>query len=808
MARVSLTLLGGFEVRLDDQIVDLSMKKGQALLAYLSTPTGRPHPRDKLAALLWGEVTEPAARARLRQALFVLRRGLGEPSPLRMEDETVALDRDQAATDVEEFERCAIAGTRAGLERAAVLYRGELLEGLALMEPTFEEWLVGERRRLRERALVVLDKLLALQRDAGSLETAAETALRLVALDPVQEHAHRTLMRLHAQLGRRPAALRHYQIRVSALQRELRAEPRAEAKPLYREPLPRPLSAQRAGPTEPAIAAELLPQHDSPAPAAPGSEWPMVGRAQALGQLRDALQTAWSGRARLASVIGEAGIGKSRLVAEFGAEALAMGGRVAGGHCHESEQVLAFAPWVEALRSGGLVDHVTSLRPAWRTELGRLLPEIADPPPAPTSDGATQLFEAVADLLDRAASARPVLLFLEDVHWADEMTLRLLAFIGRRLANARPLIVVTAREEDLPHATALRRALEELAAQGGLVRCPLGPLGRDETRMLARTLVTSSEADRLEEPLWRASEGNPFMIVEMVRAHRAGLAAGDPALSIPERVRKLVAIRIERLGDRAKRLAALAAVIGRPFEWTLLQRAAGLDETQTAEGVEELVRRRILLFEGERLQFAHDHVREVVEREIFPARRIVLHRSVAETLEQIYADQLDAHAFALGTHYREGEAWAKAVHYLQRAARQASLRYAQREAVACYEQALTALARIPDRASVREEEARLQFRRAHSLYLSGEFERARMALSETEDLGVPLGDRRFLAEVHASKAVLLASAGELAAATQSGLRAFSIASSLGDRGLEMSTSISLGRVYYARGDLPPAIECM
>src|SRR5262245_19227321 len=106
MARVSLTLLGRFEVRLDGQIVDLSVKKGQALLAYLSIPAGKTHPRDKLATLLWGEISEHSARAGLRQVLFALRRALGEPSPLRLEDEIVALDRDQIATDVEEFERC------------------------------------------------------------------------------------------------------------------------------------------------------------------------------------------------------------------------------------------------------------------------------------------------------------------------------------------------------------------------------------------------------------------------------------------------------------------------------------------------------------------------------------------------------------------------------------------------------------------------------------------------------------------------------------------------------------------------------
>lgn len=133
------------------------------------------------------------------------------------------------------------------------------------------------------------------------------------------------------------------------------------------------------------------------------------------------------------------------------------------------------------------------------------------------------------------------------------------------------------RSLDLPQAATLRHTLDELD-QEGLARCALGPLGREDTQVLARSLVPSSEAAPLDEQLWRASEGNPFMVVETVRALRGGQAPeGTPALPIPERVRKLVAHRIERLGDRGRRLAA---VIGRPFEWALLERAADLDATR------------------------------------------------------------------------------------------------------------------------------------------------------------------------------------------------------------------------------------
>jgi tetratricopeptide (TPR) repeat protein len=632
-----------------------------------------------------------------------------------------------------------------------------------------------------------------------------QTALRLVTLDPVQEQVHRTLMLLHAELGDRGAALRQYQLCVSALSRELRAAPEPETKALYREILQRRLALPLVVAPEPAR------QDPQPAPGPPQSESPLVGRGLELGRLREALQGAWTGRARVVAVIGEAGIGKSRLAAELGEEVHRTGGRVLVGHCHESERVLPFAPWIDALRGSGLVDDeelLGALGPVWRAELSRLLPEIAAAPPGPATADAAQLFEAVAQLLERVASARPVLLVLEDLHWSDEMSLRLLAFLGRRLARSRVLGAVTVREEDLPRSAVLRHTLDELDREG-LVRCALGPLGREDAQVLARTLVPSSEAARLDEQLWRASEGNPFMIVETLRALRGGEApAGTAALPIPERVRKLVAYRMERLGDRARRLAAVAAVIGRPFEWALLERAADLDEAEAADGVEELVRHRILHFDDDRLQFTHDCMREVVSGELFPALRAVLHRRVAEALEQLHAGQLGAHASALGAHYREGQVWTKAVFYLQEAAMQASLRYAQRESVTCYEQALAALARVPDSRETREQGIDLRFRLAFSLYGLRAVARALTCIREAEDLALALGDQRRLGEVLVGMTHALASEGNLEGASQTGLRALTVATALGELDLRVWSSLDLGRVHYARGDYRRAIDLM
>ena len=180
MLRLHLTLLGGVQARLESgAAVALPTRKAQALLAYLALPPGRAHPRDKLAALLWGDTADEQARASLRQALFALRKAL-PAGALVSEGESLALDTAAVEVDVGTFERRVGEGTPEALA-AAELYQGDLLAGLAVTEAPFEEWLLGERERLRELALEGLAKLLAHQRRAGATEEAIQTGLRLLA---------------------------------------------------------------------------------------------------------------------------------------------------------------------------------------------------------------------------------------------------------------------------------------------------------------------------------------------------------------------------------------------------------------------------------------------------------------------------------------------------------------------------------------------------------------------------------------------------------------------------------------------------
>src|SRR5574342_237320 len=194
MALLTFNILGGFEVRLGNgRGLPVPTNKAQALLAYLALPPGRTHPRDKLAALLWGERGDEQARHSLRQALVAIGKALVgvRPLPLLVEGESIALDPAAIEVDAAAFERRVAEGTPAALEEAAALYHGDLLAGLGVTEPSFEQWLLGERERLREVAIEALAKLLRHQSSSGTIEAAIQTAVRSLALDPWQEAVHR-----------------------------------------------------------------------------------------------------------------------------------------------------------------------------------------------------------------------------------------------------------------------------------------------------------------------------------------------------------------------------------------------------------------------------------------------------------------------------------------------------------------------------------------------------------------------------------------------------------------------------------------
>src|SRR5262249_1374497 len=240
-ARLTLRLFGEFQARFGERDLTFSTRKAQALVAYLAVRPEAKYTRNKLAAMFWGGAGKEQSRQSLRQSLSSLRRALARfhPRILVVAGGVVTLALASIGVAGAAFALLAGGGGVRDLEQAAALYAGDLLDGIDISEEPFEEWLRGERARLRETAVHVLTRLLPNQGRSGSPESAIPTAVRLLALDPLREETHRTLMRLYAKQGRLGDALRQYQTCVNVLRGELGVEPAEETRRVYREIVPR-----------------------------------------------------------------------------------------------------------------------------------------------------------------------------------------------------------------------------------------------------------------------------------------------------------------------------------------------------------------------------------------------------------------------------------------------------------------------------------------------------------------------------------------------------------------------------------------
>lgn len=733
MRKFQLTLLGGFGLRdVDGAELRLPTRKAEALLAYLALASRRDLQRETLAALLWGTASEQGALASLRQTLSLIGKACGREA-LQTVGRSVALTPGAFSVDALALEAAVTPVNGTHPVDAQALYRGELLAGLMLAEPQFEDWLHTARHRARESAIQALSRQTSDHRQAGRADQAAATCMRLLEIDPLLESAHRQLMQLYAQQGRRAAALRQYQVCVNVLERELDAEPELATRQLYNL-----LLRQQRGEADNAAPqpGSPMPPPSPPSSGAPVHEAPLVGREDELAQLLASLADARAGHGRVLALLGEAGLGKTRLVEETAVRATQAGMTLLIGHGHESQQLFPLAPWVALMRAAGLATDTALLRtlvPAWRAELEALLPELGGRAELPDDDDLAparqaRLFEAVVQWLALVSQRAPTVLVIEDLHWTDETSLRLLATVARRAQGWPLLLLLTSREEVLQTQAPLRRTLRELAQLPRFQRIDLRALSQAETTTLLAALLGSGAKQlagtqwagtQWAEHVWTTSEGNPFVVVEIVR-QVGSHAPHDSGLSLPERVRELIRSHLESLSPHARQLVTVAAVAGRECDFALLQTAAGQAEAVAADAVEELVRRRVLRLVGESFDFTHARIRQAVLAELLEPSRRAVHLAIAQALEHLHGHRLPAVSDALAYHYGHTLHHAKAVTYLRRLALRAAHDGAHNEALNALDQALDHLTRgnEPGFESTRLE---LVLRKGRSLFFLGRF---------------------------------------------------------------------------------------
>ena len=450
---------------------------------------------------------------------------------------------------------------------------------------------------------------------------------------------------------------------------------------------------------------------------------PFVGRAGELASLTADLDAAVGGRGGVVLVAGEPGIGKTRLAEELAARAMARGAVVLWGRCWEGAGAPAFWPWVQVIRGYVQVqaEDPASLRHdlgAGAADIAQLVPAVHDripdipaPPPLEPEEARFRLFDSLASFLRTAAARRPLLLVLDDLHWADIPSLALLRFMSRELDGVEgsgPLVVGSYRHTEVDQGHPLLAAVADLT-RGQHRWLRLGGLGQREVAGFMALVAGAEPPAELAAEVYRQTDGNPFFVTEVVRllasqgswdqldrAVRGSTVLGS---GLPEGVRAVVAERLSRLSSDCRRILEIASVVGREFELRVLQPVSGLDAGQLLMLLEEAEAARLVGVvprELSRWRFAHALVREVLYEGLLAARRVRLHGLVAEALEAVYAAEPGPHVAELAHHLVEAapaseKTAARAVHVAILAGRSSLQMLAWEDAAELFERALAAL---------------------------------------------------------------------------------------------------------------------
>jgi tetratricopeptide (TPR) repeat protein len=396
------------------------------------------------------------------------------------------------------------------------------------------------------------------------------------------------------------------------------------------------------------------------------------------------------------------------------------------------------------------------------------------------------------------------------MQWADPTSLRLVAFLARRLESQPVCLAISARLDEADAQPVLGSVLTELEQEKRLLSVTLSPLSRADTISLTRVLmapVATLGVARVGEHVWRMSDGNPLVVVEAVRTLREsaeGVVAGGAAA--PERVRRIVVERLQRLDAPTGELCAAASVLGTAFSLDLLRQMTGVDEVQALDGVEDLVGRRILRLVDDELDFTHDRIREVAYAALPPVRRRLLHAQAGAAIEERHAADLEPQLGALARHWREAEAWDKAIHYRRIAADQAVTRAAYGEAGTLLAEALELVGRLAEPPIRDDGELDVRLRLRVLTKLVGEGEHLGEHLDEAERLARSLGDDRRLAFVLSEKSHVAWLRGDQTRAMEFGRQVLALGQKLGDPPVEGFGHRLLGKAYIGLGLCRPAAE--
>jgi class 3 adenylate cyclase/tetratricopeptide (TPR) repeat protein len=560
---------------------------------------------------------------------------------------------------------------------------------------------------------------------------------------------------------------------------------------------------------------------------------PFVGRLTELQALRDSLARAGTGRGQLMAVVGEPGVGKSRLLAEFMASPLTQGWRILETHAVSYGQATPYRPIRDLLQAYFQIDEHddertmrekvdkvltldVALQPT-RPAVLALLDVSVDDPEWQALDPAQRrlrIIDSVRRLLLRQSQVQPLLVSIENLHWIDAGTQAVLDSLVESLPTATLFLLVNYRPE-YQHGWGSKTYYTQLR---------LDPLPPESAEALLQALLgDDGSLVPLKHLLIERTQGNPFFLEESVRTLvEAQVLVGDPrayrlvqslrSIQVPATVQAVLAARIDRLPVEEKTLLQTAAVIGTDVPFPVLEALAGLSEEALRRALMHLQAAEFLyetrLFPELEYTFKHALTHDVAYGSLLQERRRTLHARIVEALEMLYPDRQVEHVDRLAHHALRGEVWDKALAYGRQAGAKASARSAYREAVVYLEQALVALSHLADSRDRVEQAIDLRFELRNALLPFGEHWRIFDRLREAETLAQALDDGQRLGRVFVYMVESFRQLNDLDQAVESGQRALALATTLGDVDLQVMANFCVGSLAYDLGDYRRAVDCL
>jgi DNA-binding SARP family transcriptional activator/tetratricopeptide (TPR) repeat protein len=707
--------------------IDLKGAKTRALLGLLLLNPGRVVSSDEMIDRLWAGTSPHDALGTLQVHISRLRKALQDSQAgieLVSKKPGYQAELDREELDVTVFERLLAEGRAAmaggdpetasrKLDEAQSLWRGSVLADVALSGPA-----IAEITRLEEARVRAVELWVETELACGRHKEMVSRLEGLVAEHPLQEQLWGSRMLALYRAGRQGDALRAYQDLRGLLSEELGIDPSPAIRTLHEAILRQETSLDWVPPAagariaDPTVAerVDLPPEFLACEPA------DFVGRDPEMEWLHSIWGRVLSGHCEIALVSGEAGIGKTRLAANFGQQLHAAGAVVLLGRCDE-DAIVPYQPFVEAIRRSILASATGDLRARLgdrrASELARLIPElrerIPDLPEPPRGEAETQryrLFDAIASFLYELSAKAPLLVVVDDLHWADRSTLLLLRHLVRQGERARILVLACYRETEASSGNALADLLADLRRERIGERLRVEGFSFPEVAALCRHYARDEQdlpTPVFVEALRRETQGNPFFIDEVLRHFAAAVPSGErpwasaarvEEIDLPESVREVVGRRLLRLSRDARDLLSVASAIGLEFDVDLVEQLMDMSSDRILDALEEAVEAGVLVDQQTRYAFSHALIRRTLYDGLSGIRRVRLHRKIGLALQEVHAGNIEPHLSELAHHFYEaapGGSWSEAAEFSERAGAAAMNQLAYDEAAHQFRMALEVL---------------------------------------------------------------------------------------------------------------------